>query len=226
MRQAKAETSDREERPGQRSVTRFGGGANLGVVKGDLGRELGDEGARIDQPIPTEEVGQVVVRMLQLIRLRDITPVIVVDDSDRWLSDADKATVDVFFGRIMRWVAALNASMVVAVHETYREAKGYQQARSDGWIEEEIWIPALTDSSQLGRLLSKRVTARAADRRLDDAFEVAAVDELFGYYLSGAKLSLRRTLTVCQEAVRQVAKDPEANVVTAGAARSAVAEFA
>ncbi len=221
---AKAEVSDREERLGRRSTTKFGGGANIGVVKGDLGRELAEEGSKIDQRIPTEEVAQVARRMLELVRYRDITPVIVVDDSDRWLSDADKDTVDVFFGRILRWVAALGAAVIVAVHESYLSADGYRQARAEGWFEEELALPTLTEPGQLGRILGKRID-QATGGRLEDVFEGPAVEELFGYYQGEAKLSLRRTLTVSQEAARQAAKDPEASLVTPAAARAAIAGF-
>jgi hypothetical protein len=224
VRKAKAEASDREERPGGRSTTRFGGGADFVVIKADLGRELAEEGATINQPIPTEEVAQVARRMLQLVRHREITPVIVVDDSDRWLSDADRDTVDVFFGRILRWVAALDVAMIVAVHEGYQSAAGYRQARTEGWFEEELWLPALTESRQLGQILGKRID-QATGRRLEEVFEALAVEELFGYYIGDGRLSLRRTLTVSQEAARQAAKDPEATFVTPAAARAAIAGF-
>lgn len=221
---AKAEASDREERPGRRSSTKFGGGANFGVVKGDLGRELAEEGAKIDLPIPTEEVAQVARRMLELVRYQKITPVIVVDDSDRWLSDADKDTVDIFFGQILRWVAALGAATIVAVHEVYRLAPGYKQARGEGWFGEELWLPPLTEPSQLGRILGKRID-QATGRRLEEVFQTPAVEELFGYYQGAASLSLRRTLTVSQEAARLGAKDPEAQFITGAAARAAISGF-
>lgn len=224
VKRAKAEASDREERPGGRSTTKYGGGADFVVIKADLGRELAEEGAKINLTIPTTEVAAVARRMLDFVRYREITPVIVVDDSDRWLSDADKDTVDVFFGRILRWVAALDTAVIVAVHEGYQSAPGYKQARGEGWVEEEIWLPALAEPGQLGQILGKRID-HATGRRLDEVFEESAVEELFRYYQGDGKLSLRRTLTVSQEAARQAAKDPEAKLITSGATRAAIAAF-
>ncbi len=224
LRRAKAETSDREESPGRRSTTTASGGASAGILKGDLGRELAQEESKINQPIPTEEVAVVARRMLELVRYRKLTPIVVIDDSDRWLSDADQETITIFFGKVMRWVADLGASMIVAVHERYRRSPGYKQARGDGWLEEELWIPSLNDPKQLREILNKRVE-RAIGHQITAIAEVEAIDELFAYYIGEAGSSLRKTLTVAQDAVRQAVQDSDAERITAAAARAAISGF-
>ena len=86
---------------------------------------------------PAPRTGQEVIeqarRILELISARALLPVLVFDDTDKWLQVSAPADsirlVDGFFGRVVRLLAEeLPAAAVIAVHDQYVTQPGYRSA--------------------------------------------------------------------------------------------------
>jgi hypothetical protein len=148
--------------------------------------------------------------VLEVIRARELLPVLMIDDSDAWLQVVgipDRTPIIAgFFSRVVRMIAEeLPAALVVAVHDSYLGMEAF--ARAAGFIETTVRLPALPHAKAMGMLLTRRIQAhtRAA---LGRVFDGEAVVELFRYYAEVAKGNLRQVMLVAHTALR--------NATTAG----------
>ena len=99
-------------------------GVSAGWFKGDLATDLTRQvEAAVD--ITPEEKLEAVNQVLVSVEAAGLSPVLVFDDTDRWLSgkgiESPEKVVESFFGRVVRWVADLGCGLVVAVHDSYFE---------------------------------------------------------------------------------------------------------
>src|SRR5665811_956262 len=98
-------------------------------------------------------------QLLDLIRADDLQPVLVLDDTDKWLYTTwqpDATTVrSAFFGRVIRVLAEdLSTAAVVAVHPTYLADAEYQSAA--GSLDTTIHVPAIPSPATVGQILGRR----------------------------------------------------------------------
>jgi hypothetical protein len=146
-------------------------------------------------------------RLTRLVRATDLEPLLVIDDSDRWLRRGEPRSeiVSAFFGRVVRELADLEVGFAVAVHETYVALHEYQET-TPGVLSSRIDVPRLSVAEQLERIIEHRVRRflgeEASERILDDG----ALARLWDFYRAEASYSLRTTLQILHTAVTEAAQ--------------------
>lgn len=179
-------------------------------AKVELAYELSQAAAQ-EPPSSTQVVDQA-RGLLDLISSDALVPVVVLDDTDRWLSTSwqpDSPGVRAaFFGRVVRVLAEeLDVAAVVAVHPTYLTDVDYQA--SAGFLDTTLHVPAVPDAVAAGRILHRR-TAEDLGVERDDLFGPDALTVLFEHYRHAP--NIRRRLLLIANAALTLAVD-------AGAAR-------
>jgi hypothetical protein len=179
-------------------------GAGLPTLHGELAIELGGV---VTQAAPSgQDALAVAKQILTVIRDADLTPVLVLDDTDHWLHRPGVADptplITGFFTRIVRLVAEdLAAGAVIAVHESYLDQLGYLDAA--GFLDRRITLPPIPDSNALARILAHRASIalnRPDAVAIGDIADGAAIDRLLALY-SGTGRNLRQTLMIAQGAL-------------------------
>lgn len=158
----------------------------------DLSRQI--EGT-ID--IGPDEKLEVVEQLLGRIAGADLVPVLVFDDTDRWIQGIGlgdpRRIMESFFGRVLRWAAELGCGVVAAAHTSYL-ADAAHRRRLLEVVETEIEVPRVPNAQALARLFERRLAYFTADSPLEgastsDVFHPDAVDALFRWYAyDGAQL--------------------------------------
>ena len=222
--------------PGER-VSRLRLSAGLPLPSGlrpELAYEL-QRAAR--EPAPTSaQVLDQGRELLALINDDGLTPILVLDDTDRWLSafrtDSDTVRRE-FFTTIPRLLAEeLAAAAVVAVHPSYLQDPAYRAAR--GFLSTTIAVPAVPGPAGVARILGRRIevalieasrdaaTSPAlqaestdASRLVEAAFTPAAVERLYTHYAVGPS-DLRRNVLLIAHTALSVALDDDATQIDHG----------
>jgi len=173
-----------------------------GLLRGEAAFEFASSAARIEVNRPAAEIVQQAGRLFDLLRSGGLQPVLVVDDSDKWLGAATEPMIEDFFGRVLPWIAELGTGIVVALQPAgYLESRAYQDARRAGVPERELEMPVLGEPDQLAQILGKRVEVAGVDEPLAGLFTEPAVEALFDYYRGAGESSLRKTLNAANCAV-------------------------
>jgi hypothetical protein len=202
-------TTGREPLGGGGHQVAFRIGAGWMAAHAELAAELtsivAPESARRSAADIIDQAAQV----LETIRAAELLPVLLIEDSDAWLDIAGlpnpEPVIAAFFGRIVRMMTEdLRASVVVAVHERYLDMEAYRS--SAGFIETTIGLPHIPHSAGLTTILGRRVNLHA-QAAVDDAFEAAALEELFVHYEGSANANIRHTMLVAHTALRAAASD-------------------
>jgi hypothetical protein len=196
--------SDRRVLPSRRTTHRGRIALQLPwLARAELARELTRE-LKTSEELSRSAVEYLTAleRMFRLIRTVELTPVLVIDDSDRWLRRGEPRPdiVAAFFGRIVRELANFALGFTVAVHERYLELDEYRES-TVGILNTRIDVPSLTDGDQLVRILDHRVELHATGHSTLEVFDVAALQRLWVFYLGEADLSLRKTLQIAHTAL-------------------------
>lgn len=217
-------TTEREPLGGGGRQVAFRIGAGWMAAHAELAAELTSvvaaDSARRSAADIIDQAGQA----LETIRASELLPVLLIEDSDAWIDITGlpdpEPVIAAFFGRIVRMMTEdLRASVVVAVHERYLHMEAYHS--SAGFIETTIRLPYVPDSRGLGAILSRRVNLHA-EAAVDDAFEAAALEELFVHYQGSASANLRHTMLVAHTALRAAASDGD-HVISAPRVEAAIA---
>lgn len=173
-----------------------------GLLRGEAAFEFAGASSRVDANLPAAELVQEAERLFDLLRGAGLQPVLVVDDSDKWLSGASESMIDAFFGRVLPWVAELGVAIVVALQPApYLKSSAYLDARAAGVPEREIEMPVLQVPEHLGRILARRIEVAGVDEPAAGIFTPEAIEVLFAYYSGPAETSLRKTLNAANCAV-------------------------
>lgn len=158
-------------------------------------------------------------QLLDLIRADDLQPVLVLDDTDKWLNTTwqpDAATVrSAFFGRVIRVLAEdLSTAPVVAVHPTYLADAEYQSAA--GFLDTTIHVPAIPSPTAVGQILGRRaglaLDLEDEQSALDQTIDHDAVGELYRYYARHAP-DMRRRVLLTVHAALAIACDDDADQI-------------
>ena len=195
-------------------------------AKVELGYELRQ--ATEDHPTSSSEHLDQARQLLSIIAANDLKPVLVLDDTDRWLNvswQPDSLTLRAaFFGRVIRVLAEdLATAAVVAVHPTYLTDADYRAA--SGFLDTTIRVPALPSPDAVGRVLARRasmVLGLPEDSVLGVFVTSAAVELLFEQYRPDPDLR-QRVLQVAHLALT-LAVDDAADWLDERHVRSALAE--
>jgi hypothetical protein len=166
-------------------------GVNAGWLKGELATDLARQvEAAVD--ITPEEKLEAVNQVLVSIEAAGLTPILVFDDTDRWLAGKGvpfpERVVQSFFGRVVRWVADLGCGLVVAVHDSYFEESPRAELLEP--LDTPIDVPELPDAQAARAIIDRRLSIATADSEFAgtdsrDVFESGAVEELFAMYYRG-----------------------------------------
>ena len=196
-------------------------------VRLELAAEL-DSASSPSSPRSGAEVVEQARRILELIAARNLLPVLVFDDTDKWLqvsAPADSARlVDGFFGRVVRLIAEeLPAAAVIAVHDHYVTQPGYRSA--EGFIESSVHVPPVPDVTGLARILAQRV-ADLTDQPLTELVTPVAMRLLMRHYLRGRTGDLRRRVMYVAHTALARACDDAAPAITERHMRLAISECA
>lgn len=193
------------------------------LVKGELARDIRRElEAGADVARSAAEHLEALKRLTRLIRAVELEPVLVVDDSDRWLRRGEprRDLVAGFFGRVVRELAELQIGFAVAVHEHYLELDEYREA-TPGVLSARVDVPRLSEPGQLAEIIAHRIRSYGeSGELLDDA----ALARLWEFYESDAGHSLRVTLQMVHTAVAEAAL-ADHGYVGAGLIEAAIAAW-
>jgi hypothetical protein len=161
-------------------------------------------------------------RLVDLIREElDRVPVVIVDDSDRWLrldGSVRDALVDGFFTDTCRMLAERNWAVAMAIHPDYCAGRGFREAAGNGYFTVQHGMPQLDSPDALRRLFGFRIQSVAEAenevRALEEGIsptppitvEIAEVfehdfDALLHEYYEASEQNLRAVLTVAQQAL-------------------------
>jgi hypothetical protein len=170
-------------------------GVNAGWFKGQLATDLARQAdAAVD--ITPEEKLETINQVITSIEDAGLHPVLVFDDTDRWISgkgiERPEKVVESFFGRVVRWVADLGCGLVVAVHNSYLE--GPSRAELLEPFDTPIEVPLLPHAAAATKVLERRLAiattgSEFAGATSSDVFEDGAIERLFEMYAeSGSRL--------------------------------------
>jgi hypothetical protein len=189
----------------QRPVGRAAGVSGRLTI-GWMGAQLGAELARQAEATRTivrsaTETLETVHQMVEIIRKESLVPVLIFDDTDRWLSGPAYAEADElvasFFGRVLPDLAELRCALVVAVHRKYL-ADSVLRASIQRTLETPVDIPSLKSARAIALVLGSRIRAHtdpdAAGASLHDVVTESAVDRLFDHYTRGLRGELRSVI--------------------------------
>jgi hypothetical protein len=183
----------------------------------ELAYELQQASAQI--PLSSGQRMDQARQLLDLIRSEGLQPVLVLDDTDKWLNTTwqpDAATVRAaFFGRVVRVLAEeFSTAAVLAVHPTYLDDDEYQAAAV--FLDTTIHVPSIPGARAVGQILGRRAglaldldDERSAVRR---AIAANAVAELFEHY-SRHKPDMRKHVLLTAHAALAIACDDEADQI-------------
>jgi hypothetical protein len=162
-------------------------------------------------------------RLVELIYQQGRTPVVVIDDSDRFLRKKSSARAEVlepFFRETCRMLAERNWGIVLAVNPEYCTSASFRLALTEGFVNNQFDVPRLPEPCSLHALINARITRRAqesqtdaefrasgdadsfADASASDVFEDGFEEILFERY-TRAEGNLRAVLTVADQALRE-----------------------
>jgi len=173
------------------------------LVTADLSRQIETVTASVTRSTSVAEVADGLRAILDLIKRDELTPVLIFDDTDSWLSRPyhpdPEPMIQAFFGQALPWLAKQCApTSIVAVHTTYLDSDAYEEAEKNGDLQRRITVPHLTDVSQLHTIIDAHITASTLALDDDEVFTADAVEELFRYYVHAARQSLRKVVVVAK----------------------------
>ena len=174
------------------------------LLKGEAAREVSTtlEGAALAGT--TDAVLAAIDRTIDALAQRQgLTPIIVLDDTDRWLRVGQvdrRELVGRFFGTIVRMLSERGCGLVVAVHETYLDMPEYVDG-TRGFLTDDVTVPTLPSGAAIAEILTRRIQLCADDAAATDVFDAAAIDRLYAYYRSEGRRSLRWTLQTAHTAL-------------------------
>ena len=201
---------------------------SFGWIKGELGADLTRQTEAAVSITPEEKL-EVVQQLLFSISDHGLSPILIFDDTDRWLRglghDDPLRVVQAFFGRVVRWIADLGCGVVVAVHDSYFTAATPKDEILE-FFDTPIDIPDIPSAKALGRILTRRVGIVAGDSEhvgadAAQAFDDGAIEHLFRIYDEG-KHHLRWAIRTAHVALTE-ASDAGGERITAASIDAAVA---
>jgi Cdc6-like AAA superfamily ATPase len=217
---------ERYIKAGRRTTTHAGVAMRTPWMNGDLARELAESAPEINMGTSPARAKREIDRLFKRIGDEGLQPIVVFDDSDRWLqvAGADAAHGDLvasFFSVLLPWLVEMRCGLVCAVDERYLQDAAWLTACAEGVIETTVTLPTLTAPSQFAAILAKRLVACDIDTDVSALFADEALAALFDMYVASGSGSIRAAITVAQIAV-QFAVERNADQVTERHVRAAI----
>jgi hypothetical protein len=205
--------------PGRVSRQRFSVAPQWLSAKVELAYEL--QQASAQTPLTSSQRMDQARQLLDLIRSEGLQPVLVLDDTDKWLNTTwqpDAAMVRAaFFGRVVRVLAEeLATAAVLAVHPAYLEDDEYRSAAV--FLDTTIHVPKIPGAAAVGQILGRRagLALDLADEQsaLGQAIDPTALAELYEHY-SRHKPDMRKHVLLTAHAALAIACDDNADQIHA-----------
>ncbi len=200
-------------------------GLNLRWLNAERAKQFEHQTAT-DSLITLREKSEAIDLTLRGIHDDGLQPVVIFDDSDRWLAGTTPETVPQFFREVVRWLTDFPTSVVVATHTGYLEHGRRPSEPGDAdlleFLDTRIEIPRVPSAEMLARILERRITRNVEDSVhrdavLSDAVTEQAIEALFDFYVEGA--ALRKTLQAAHialaDAVTTGMEEVQANHIVA-----------
>lgn len=200
-------------------------GLSLDWLKGERATEV-ERQTETESLISLREKAEVIDLIFRGIHQDGLQPVIIFDDSDRWLAGTPRETIPGFFRGVVRWLTDFPVSVVVATHARYLEpgpeCSDHDRADLLEFLDTRIEIPRVPSLEALTQVLERRIACNIEDTVhsnaiLSDAVTEQAVEALFDFYVAGA--ALRKTLQTAHialaDAARTGAETVQANHIVA-----------
>jgi ABC-type dipeptide/oligopeptide/nickel transport system ATPase subunit len=197
-------------------------------VKLELAYEL--QQASAQTPLSSGQRMEQARQLLDLIRADDLEPVLVLDDTDKWLNTtwqpAAASIRAAFFGRVIRVLAEeLSTAAVVAVHPSYLADSAYQSAA--GFLDTTIHVPAIPGAEAVGQILGRRagLALGVRDERLalNQAIAPDAVGQLYGHYARHVP-DMRKHVVLTAHVALAIACDDDADQIQTRHLEAAITE--
>lgn len=153
---------------------------------------------------------EIVDQLLATIQKDDLIPVLVFDDTDRWVRGVVAGDTDHhdfamgFFGKVLTEIRQLRAGLVVAAHDKYLENNQLKDYIGNV-VENRINIPILNSVDALGKVILSRIVVHRPTSdtdsipSLDEVMTTDALSELYQLYqkeFSGSLRMVVRTMHV------------------------------
>lgn len=203
-----------EQRPAGKRTQKFSVAPAWMEAKVELAYELSQ--ASNDEPTSSTEIIEQARQLMELISYDEMTPVVVLDDTDRWLATSwqpDGPEVRAaFFGRVVRILAEdLGTAAVVAVHPTYLADPDYQAA--GGFLDTTIQLPQVPDTSAALSILQRRAACALGEPvAAEDVIDPAAAGVIFTRYAQTP--NVRKHLILIANAALTMAVDDGGSTIT------------
>lgn len=168
--------------------------------------------------------------VLTTVKAHDLMPVLVLDDTDKWIRVAVDDAGErrrAFFTRIPRLLAEhIDAAVVLSVHPDYLTDPGYQIGRE--FLEDVITLPQLPSVAALSMVMERRVGVALGQipASLADIIAPEGLAHLFDYYRSQGEPSIRGHVVANVHRALAHALDADAERVEEGHIQAAIAEGA
>jgi hypothetical protein len=191
-------------RPQATTHVRFG--APRWMLTGELSRDVRQTAETVADARSVADIWDVIGRVLHVIRFEELRPVLLFDDTDRWLripGDDHTTRVTAFF-RQLRNLAELHAPLAVAVHTEYLAMPAYSTL-TQGIFTRQIDLPRIQTRSGLRLLLDRRIACDSNGAGVADVFTPAAVDRLFAHYAEKPDRTLRAVVAIASAALSEAA---------------------
>lgn len=169
------------------------------------------------------------LQLLGLVGAHDLVPVLLFDDTDRWVGaleeEESRKLRAAFFGRVLRLLADdLGVAGVIAVHPAYEHDAAYQSAQA--FFDHERRVPHLSAVSDVRALLQRRVARILGhdeeDGALDAVMTPEAVSVLFRAYQVAP--DIRRRILLTSTAALTLAIGAGVEQIDEGHVRAALSE--
>lgn len=174
---------------------------------------------------------EAVRELLAIVGDHGVVPVVVLDDTDKWVSSALSPENDrirgQFFTRILRLLAEeIDATVLLALHPAYEIDEAYRRAR--GFLEKEIDLPVLPDRAALERLVARRVATGLSTTedalRLGTVITPPALDLVFAFY-SATTTNIRQGVLAPLNGALTLALDAEAESIDVAHCKAEINEI-
>ena len=173
-------------------------------MRGQLARQVQSQ-SQIEKRASLIDKTDALAKVFEIVARGDLGPVLVFDDTDRWLKAESLCLVESFFSEGVRWMLDLPADIVVAVHPQYFETMPRKELLR--YVDTRIEIPELHDIDAIGAILRRRIEMKTdvpvAD--LNDVLGPDALSAILDVYRADG--SLRSALRACHMALLEAIGD-------------------
>lgn len=227
-RERSRRTATQERPPRKERTARFSLAPSWLGVRAELATELKTVSEQATMQRPGQQIIDEARAILDTVQAHGLLPVIVLDDTDKWLQvpglPDPGGHLAGFFSQVPRLLAEqLAVPAVLAVHEHYLDQSGYRASR--GFLETTLRVPPLPSRDALHELLAHRA-GPVTEEPFAWLVTEPAMDSLMAHYLRGPARDLRRRVLFVAHTALARACDEGADLIAFRHVELAISECA